>query len=188
MYPYNTKSTLYQKSTSSNNQTKTSNMNENLNTRESHGMYQALKYDQRLLELLGIAFQEAKESAVVFQQLMEMDALKKDQNILRNAYLDELKHQKLLREIYYQISGKSLPTAEMKEKEKELILKKNFPSSNKLEETLESILLDELENADFHRELLSFIPDSEVKDMLMEIIIDKQDHSIRIGYLYSKYK
>ena len=44
------------------------------------------------------------------------------------------------------------------------------------------------QGTDFFRELLMLIPETELRDILYEIITDKQDHCIRLCFLFSKYQ
>ena len=53
---------------------------------------------------------------------------------------------------------------------------------------IEKTLLQEMEQTDFFRELLMLIPETELRDILYEIITDKQDHCIRLCFLFSKYQ
>ena len=92
MYPYRSNTNIYQKNTS-------------INTRETtlSVTKQDLKQDKRLLELLEIAQQETMEALSAFDALIKNEALQPDIETLRNAYLDEIKHLKLLQEILYNI-------------------------------------------------------------------------------------
>ena len=82
----------------------TSIKNTTINTRETNNVID-LKQDQRLLQLLEIAQQETQQSLSAFDALMQNKALQQDVEMLRNAYLDEVKHLKLLQEIWYNITG-----------------------------------------------------------------------------------
>ncbi len=168
MYPYNTPNSVQDTN--------------NLNTRESTLTTMSLQHDEKLLNLLQIALQEAEDSAQTYQKFLNEKEMEKDFPILRTAYLDEIKHQNLIREIYYQIFHEHLSSdntdTEVNHKGEYL----HYLDS------LENMLLSELENMDFYRELFSLIPDNPVKDMLLEIIMDKQDHSVRLQHLYCKYK
>ena len=68
--------------------------------------------------------------------------------------------------------------------EKNKILKIIFTYKKEIEKTLHQ----EMEQTDFFRELLVAIPETDLRDILFEIITDKQDHCIRLCFLFSKYK
>ncbi len=156
----------------------TSIKNTTINTRETNNVID-LKQDQRLLQLLEIAQQETQQSLSAFDALMQNKALQQDVEMLRNAYLDEVKHLKLLQEIWYNITGKSQSQPQPKSTK---------TNSEAVRTEIEKTLLQEMEQTDFFRELLMLIPETELRDILYEIITDKQDHCIRLCFLFSKYQ
>ena len=170
MYPYRSNKNNYQKNTS-------------LNTRETtlSVTKEDLKQDKRLLELLEIAQQETIQSLSAFDALIKNEALQSDIETLRNAYLDEIKHLKLLQEILYNITGKSSSTQQITPHTTET-------TSQNVSSEIEKTLHQEMEQTDFFRELLIAIPQTDLRDILFEIITDKQDHCIRLCFLFSKYK
>ncbi|NDO47335.1 ferritin-like domain-containing protein [Clostridium sp. MD294] len=171
MYPYRSNTNIYQKNTS-------------INTREASLSVtkQDLKQDKRLLELLEIAQQETIESLSAFEALIKNEALQPDIETLRNAYLDEIKHLKLLQEILYNITGK--PSSMQQPTQSTATETTHQNVSSEIEKTLHQ----EMEQTDFFRELLIAIPETDLRDILFEIITDKQDHCIRLCFLFSKYK
>ena len=156
----------------------TSIKNTTINTRETNNVID-LKQDQRLLQLLEIAQQETQQSLSAFDALMQNKALQQDVEMLRNAYLDEVKHLKLLQEIWYNITGKSQSQPQPKSTK---------TNSEAVRTEIEKTLLQEMEQTYFFRELLMLIPETELRDILYEIITDKQDHCIRLCFLFSKYQ
>ena len=171
MYPYRSNTNIYQKNTS-------------INTRETtlSVTKQDLKQDKRLLELLEIAQQETMEALSAFDALIKNEALQPDIETLRNAYLDEIKHLKLLQEILYNIFGKSSSTQQTEQPTTTKTVSQNVASE------IEKTLHQEMEQTDFFRELLVAIPETDLRDILFEIITDKQDHCIRLCFLFSKYQ
>ena len=170
MYPYRSNTNIYQKNTS-------------LNTRETtlSVTKEDLKQDKRLLELLEIAQQETIQSLSAFDALIKNEALQSDIETLRNAYLDEIKHLKLIQEILYKITGNSSSTQQITPHTTET-------TSQNVSSEIEKTLHQEMEQTDFFRELLIAIPQTDLRDILFEIITDKQDHCIRLCFLFSKYK
>lgn len=171
MYPYRSNTNIYQK-------------NSSLNTRETNMTITKddLKQDKRILQLLEIAQQETLQSLSAFDALIKNDALKQDVETLRNAYLDEIKHLQQLQEILYDISGKSSQTQPETEQPSTEANTQNIASE------IEKALFREMEQTDFFRELLFAIPETDLRDILFEIITDKQDHCVRLCFLFSKYQ
>lgn len=171
MYPYRSNTNIYQK-------------NSSLNTRETNMPITKddLKQDKRLLQLLEIAQEETLESLSAFDALVKNPTLQQDVETLRNAYLDEIKHLQQLQEILYNISGKSSQVQpEIKQSNTET-------NTQTISSEIEKALFREMEQTDFFRELLLAIPQTDLRDILFEIITDKQDHCIRLCFLFSKYQ
>ena len=140
-----------------------------------------LKQDKRLLELLHIAIEETEQSQAAFDALLKNTAFGKDIETLRNAYLDEIKHKQQLQEMIYTITGKA--PAETPAKTAAPAQSTESPAS-----LLEKTLLQEMESSDFFRELLLSIPQTALRDILFEIMTDKQDHCVRLCFLFTKYQ
>ena len=170
MYPYRCNTGLYQKNTAINSR-------ENTNTSVTK---QDLSQDKRLLELLNIAQQEIQQSMQSYSNLMQNNAIKNDTELLRNAYLDEIKHLQQLREMLYIISGKTPST--------NTVNQTSAMTENNIASAIEKTLMQEMEQTDFFRELLLCIPQTDLRDILFEIITDKQDHCIRLCFLFTKYQ
>lgn len=169
MYPYNV----------NNNQKQAPQVN--IKTRENANALYQLSKDKQLLALLATAIADTEELAPLYEQLSRYSELGKDSEVLRSAFLDELKHNKQLSDIYYQITGERLQKGG-----KNTASRPKLPTA--LAEGLESMLLDELENTDFYRDLMLLMPQGDLRDQFFEVVTDKQDHCCRLCYLYSKYK
>jgi rubrerythrin len=141
-----------------------------------------LRNDEKILNMLRIALQEAYDAADAYQRLLAEKDLQRDSHTIRTAYLDELKHQHLIQEVFYEIFQETLPMDKIELN----IGEKNAYIS--YVDAFEDLLHTELENIDFYRELFSLITNTIAKDMLLEIMMDKQDHAIRLQHLYCKYK
>lgn len=170
MYPYRCNTGLYQKNTAINSR-------ENTNTSVTK---QDLSRDKRLLELLNIAQQEIQQSMQSYNNLMQNNAMKNDTELLRNAYLDEIKHLQQLQEMLYIISGETPST--------NTVNQTSTMTENNIASAIEKTLMQEMEQTDFFRELLLCIAQTELRDILFEIITDKQDHCIRLCFLFTKYQ
>jgi hypothetical protein len=175
MYPYNMPTTNHTPN-------HTSTIKKEVSVSESNTGTTGLRNDEKILSMLQIALQEAYDAADAYQRLLKEKSLQRDSHTIRTAYLDELKHQHLIQEIFYEIFQENLPMDKLELN----IGKKNDYIS--YVDAFEDFLHTELENIDFYRELFSLITDDIAKDMLLEIMMDKQDHAIRLQHLYCKYK
>lgn len=167
MYPYNRNDDTIVKSKTA-----------SLSTRET--TKNLLSKDKQLLALLSIALEDAEYTGSLYEALSRNQNLGRDVEVLRNAYLDELKHSKQLQDVYFQITSEKIPKSTSNAEKRKL--------PNELGLALEALLLEELENSDFYRDLLLLMPVGALRDILFEIMSDKLDHSIRLSYLYAKHK
>ena len=171
MYPYN-----------SNENKSNQTMKVSLNTRENTNALYRLSKDKHFLELLETAAQDTENTMGVYETLSKDAKLGKDSSIIRNAYLDELKHSKQFQDIYYQITGERMQLPAKKQ------MQTKSPLPKELNLALEALIAEELENTDFYRDLLLLMPQGMLWDMMFEMLTDKQDHCTRLCFLYCKYK
>ena len=165
MYPYNRNTQLYDTQTRAKEtavQSETASL---------------LAQDKRLEELLSLAKEEAKQTAQKFEALLHSVELSEAEAILKTMYLDGIKHLRLLQEVGFQIFGTAPQTAEI-------------PQADAAEDTcalLEELLLGEMDDIAFYRDLLFAMPETDLRDCFFEIITDKQNHTAALSHLYAKY-
>ena len=137
----------------------------------------SLSADRRLEELLTLSLQETAELAGIYEALRQEAVFQDAQNILRTMELDERKHLRRLRELLFEIYGTAVdaPT-----------VTPSLPCQT-MEETMEWLLLRELDDSTFYRNLLLSLPAEEVRDAFFEILTDKQNHTCALNHLYAKY-
>lgn len=169
MYPYNRNDDIITKASKSDKNTE-------------KNAVQRLSNDKQLLSLLETAAEDTENTGAIYEILSRNEKLGKDGNVLRSAFLDQIKHSKELQEIYYQITG--INNAH----DRCPLTAERLPMPKDLGQALEALFLDELENVDFYRDLLLLMPQGLLWDTVFEIMNDKQDHCHRLCYLYSKYK
>lgn len=139
-----------------------------------------LAQDKRLEELLSLARTEAKETARKFETLLGSTELAEADQILRTMYLDGRKHLRLLQEVGFLIFGttpqesEACETAETEETADTCAL-------------LEELLLAEMDDVSFYRDLLFAMPETDLWNAFFEILTDKQNHTAALSHLYAKY-
>ena len=176
MYPYNRNTSIYKEPSNA----------PTLKARENAKEITILGSDKRLLELLCIAMDETNDNEAFYKSLMGHDDIAEDSEIVRNIYLDEMKHKKQLQDVHHLLTGKRYTP---KDKEGKYPPRRPQPSYSKnLPSALRSALMDALEDADFLRDLLLAMTVGELWDIMFEIFTDKQDHCTRLNYLCAKYR
>ena len=164
MYPYNRNTQLYHSRAKETQAEKPS----------------LLAQDKRLEELLSLARAEAQETARKFETLLGSAELAEADQILRTMYLDGKKHLRLLQEVGFLIFGTTPQEGETCE-------------AAEIEETadtcalLEDLLLAEMDDVSFYRDLLFAMPEPDLWNAFFEILTDKQNHTAALSHLYAKY-
>jgi rubrerythrin len=108
---------------------------------------------------------------------MDMTKSDKIRKQIEFAFNDEGKHYKMFQQIYYTLTGQyiDIPMQEPQKNEKFI-------------ELIESSINGELEAVELYRKIRSMLPNTQLRDMLFEIITDEQEHATRFVYLYSMEK
>ncbi len=168
MYPYNRNSQIY-----------ATKIQAKESVRSQNGQSALLSSDRRLQELLTLAQQAISQLAQKYEALMEEPALAEAKEIIKTMYLDEQKHLRRLREVIFTVFS---DTEEMQPVE---TVDAEIPSTGR--ELLEELLLTEMDDQNFFRDLFFSMPEEELRDAFFEILTDKQNHCSGLNYLYAKY-
>lgn len=164
MYPYNRNTQLYDR-------TKTASAAKDTEKAAD------LSTDRRLEELLNLALQETAELAGIYEALQQEAVFSNAQNILKTMELDEKKHLRRLREVLFQIYSTNVDSP---------AVTASAPCMNG-GELMEWLLLREMDDSTFYRNLLLSMPAEDLRDAFFEILTDKQNHTAALNHLYAKY-
>lgn len=137
----------------------------------------ALSTDRRLQELLNLSMQETAELAGIYEALQKEAVFANAGNILKTMELDEKKHLRRLREALFEIFGTAADAP---------AVIASAPCM-KGTELMEWLLLREMDDCTFYRNLLLSLPEAELRDAFFEILTDKQNHTAALNHLYAKY-
>ena len=133
--------------------------------------------DQKLLDLLDQAIQYSLSEATFLDAMMKIISNTEDRALIRDLYFDEKKHISMLMQIYQSLTGSAPATPEIPLIQVTSVAWQNFQSG----------LMNTMEYTTFLRQLYNSFLSQDVRDMLFEIIVDEQNHSIAMNYLFSKY-
>ena len=133
--------------------------------------------DRSVLEMLRSALKDEKITADYYRKLADRIQDDHDEQILLNISLDEIKHGKLLSEIYEKITGEQFL---------EITVDEKMPAGSLGEEFLDS-MEDEIGDYLFYRDLYLAMFQPEMRDILFEIMTDEQCHCQWLSYLAGKY-
>ena len=168
MYPYTCKTQLYSRTTPTEAQT--------AGTADT-AVQTDLSADRRLEELLNLSMQETAELAGIYEALQQESVFADACNILKTMELDEKKHLRRLRELLFELYGTAVDAP---------AVTPSLPCQTTAE-TMEWLLLRELDDSTFYRNLLLSLPAEEIRDAFFEILTDKQNHTSALNHLYAKY-
>ena len=140
--------------------------------------FQEMYRVESLNDLLIKAMKDERHDRVKYKKMMEMtnDTMVKKQ--IRFAYDDEGKHYKMFNQIYYNLT----------EKQVDIPLPTNIEKYDTLMEAVQSSIEGENNAVDLYREIFSLMTNKQMRDKLLEIITDEQEHAARFIYLYAMLK
>ena len=146
----------------------------------SNNTYRYHEYTHELKEAIVIMrklIEEKKEKNKFYDLLLSLTNKEEDIKIIKDIMEDELKHNKLLKKIYYELTGNNL---------KEDRLNKFEDNMLNYKRNLEKGLKKELEETEKYRKIMSAMPDRRKTLSVMEILTDKLRHASWYNYLIAK--
>lgn len=129
------------------------------------------------LEIIKDSVDSEAEDASFYSLMINQAMQDEDKEIITSIVNDEKKHNMILRQIYFSLTGTNLPMS------KETMTN----NQNTYIANLRKSLFGELEAAKKYRKVLSAMTDKENYNKLMEIMIDELTHAHKYNYLITKY-
>jgi len=137
----------------------------------------AMPPNQKILEILQSAWDGERENAMHIERLIRLAKNPSDKEILRLLYMDEHKHAKYFSDIYTKLCGQLIPdNGHLSQR----------PIGWDLCLELEKMMYKFTENVEFYRRVHSGFTDSEIREMLFEIITDETTMAIKMTHLFNK--
>jgi len=129
------------------------------------------------LDIIKDSVTDEAEDAALYNLMINQAIQNEDKEIITSIANDEKKHNMMLRQIYFSLTGINLPMS------KEITLN----NQNTYIKNLSKSLFGELEAAKKYRKVLCAMTDKENYNKLMEIMIDEITHANKYNYLITKY-
>lgn len=117
------------------------------------------------------------EDAAMYEALINMAPSEQAKEIITNIRDDEKIHNRLLREIFTELSGVVLPN---------VIDTSNYPKTTYID-GIQNAFMGELKAVEKYRELLAYMPNKELYNKLLYIMTDEMKHAIKYNYLITMY-
>lgn len=131
---------------------------------------------EQAITLIKQAIPDEKEDEMFYNCLISMAPAEDEKNIIESIRNDEIKHNKMFREIYKFFTGQDFPEVTDVEVKKP----KSYVSG------LKQALFGELGAVEKYRNIRAGIPNRYYRDMVFEILTDEMKHADKYNYLLSK--
>ena len=131
------------------------------------------------IELIRQSVSNEREDELFYDRLLEQASTDKEKEIITSIRNDERKHNKILRDLYYNFTGqviqadKSMP---------------NINNTSTYQENLEKALFGELDAVVKYRKILGTMPSGNSYTLLMSIMTDELRHASKYNFLIHNAK
>ncbi len=133
--------------------------------------------DPKVVELLTEVMENEQMTAKYYEKMMQALKDETGKKMYREARMDEIKHFKIMQEIYYRLAGS-----------KPVIKSKEPIGLGELRSEVEKSIMDKVEVADLIRKIYFVLEVPILKDMVFEVLMESQAHAIKFTFLYGKMR
>jgi len=133
---------------------------------------------------LNIAISKTKDSVsdevedtTMYEALIKIAPNEEAKEIITNIRDDEKIHNRLLREVFTELTGVVLPTNAQTT---------NYENTNYID-GIKKALMGELKAVEKYREILTYVPNKELYNKIFYIMTDEMKHAIKYNYLITMY-
>lgn len=131
------------------------------------------------INLIRQSIRNEKEDELFYNRLLEQAPTDKEKEIITSIRNDERKHNKILRDLYYNFTGQIIQ-ADMSEP--------NINNTLTYQENLEKALFGELDAVVKYRKILGTMPSGNSYTLLMSIMTDELRHASKYNFLIHNAK
>ena len=140
---------------------------------------QQLQAEIRTIEAKANAVRNEREDELFYDRLLEQAPTDKEKEIITSIRNDERKHNKILRDLYYNFTGQVIQ-ADMS--------MPNINNTSTYKENLEKALFGELDAVVKYRKILGTMPSGNSYTLLMSIMTDELRHASKYNFLIHNAK
>lgn len=133
--------------------------------------------DDKVIDIILESLKNEKRDILYYTKLIKICKSEEEKNILHEIRVDDQKHEKIFRQVYYKAVYKE-PLIKVEVRNIGFDISKEY---NKL-------IFEKLKTVEFYKKLYFIIKNPEVGNMLFDIITDEQCHAIKLTYLNSLFK
>lgn len=132
------------------------------------------------LQLIRESINEEKKDQANYEKLIMMAPNDLQRSVLEMIKEDELKHQRILQEVYYKLMNNNQNNTNNQEVNSNNTL---FRQSNDYKNSLQESMLGEIKAAKKYRRILGAMPDKESYALLFSIVTDEMLHATMFSFL-----
>ena len=129
------------------------------------------------VNMIKASVQDEAEDTAMYDALINMAPTEESKEIITNIRNDEKIHNRLLREIFTELTG--------------VVLSNNVEESNYAKitylEGIKKAFMGELKAVEKYREILTYMPNKELYNKILYIMIDEMKHAMKYNYLITMY-
>lgn len=129
------------------------------------------------IELIRQSVGNEREDEMFYDNLIKQAPTEEEKEIIRSIRDDEKKHNKILRDLYYNFTGQMVPPN---------MVAPNVDTNLKYKDNLEKALFGELEAVKKYRRIMGTMPSGNSYTLLMSIMTDELRHASKYNYLIHK--
>lgn len=137
-----------------------------------------ISYEEALI-LIKKSVGNEKEDEMFYTNLIEKAHTEQAKQIIKTIKDDEIKHNKLLRQVYKYLTGTEIPVPTN-------IIVNESKNEKTYKEELEKALMGELQAVVKYRRIMGAMPDDETYTTIMSIMTDELRHADKYNFLIHK--
>lgn len=132
---------------------------------------------KEVIELIKESVGHEKEDEEFYKLLLTLTTNIEDINIINSIIADERKHNQILRNLYFELTGKKLPESRNES---------NVDNMLNYRKNLQKALMGELNAVKRYRKIMAAMPDNQKYALIMEILTDELRHANLYNFLFAK--
>ena len=131
------------------------------------------------IELIRQSVRNEREDELFYDRLLEQAPTDKEREIITSIRNDERKHNKILRDLYYNFTGQVIQSD---------MSTPSINATSSYKENLEKALFGELDAVVKYRKILGTMPSGNSYTLLMSIMTDELRHASKYNFLIHNVK
>jgi hypothetical protein len=132
------------------------------------------------IELIRTSIGDEREDEIFYENLIKQAPTEKEKEIITSIRDDERKHNQILRKLYYDFTGQTVPI--------DTSVVNNAGSKLEYKEQLEKALFGELSAVIKYRRIMGTMPSGNSYTLLMSIMTDEIRHACKYNFLIHNAK